>query len=215
MRPRVLVGSLATFVTACMATSKAQYPLMAAVAADGSDANSFASSAPTLADRLSVHANQASIFYDYCRSSATVATMLSAATIAGQQHTVIVPVNKAIMSLARKPHQGPPPSSSPPSWSSSRSDRAHVNNDEDDEDKVAAAYLESFVKRSIIKGLVPWDKPQEIEGRQFETMQPGETVEFEQTEDGWLANGVAILDRDDLASNGDVLFIDGVLSLQD
>ncbi|KAK4053524.1 hypothetical protein OIV83_001692 [Microbotryomycetes sp. JL201] len=211
MRSRVLLGSLATFVTACYATSKAQYPLMASDR--GGDA--FASGQPTLADRLSVHASQASIFYDYCRSSASVATMLGAAALPGNPagHTVIVPVNKAIMSLARKPHQGPLPS---PSTSPDSAGQVHANDDgdDDDEDKAAAAFLEAFVKRHIITGLVPWERPQDIEGRQFETMHASDTVEFKQTEDGWLVNGVTILDRDDLASNGDILFVDGVLSLE-
>ncbi|KAK4058547.1 hypothetical protein OIO90_000709 [Microbotryomycetes sp. JL221] len=189
------------------AMTKAQYPLMMT---DSSDANPFSASAPTLADRLSQHSNQASMFYDYCRSSVSVSSMLQAVAVPGQQskHTVLVPVNKALMALARKPHQGPP-------TSSRSTTNGKIEMSQEDEERSSAAYLERFVKRSIIKGEVSWETPDKVEQMTFETMDEGQSIRFERTNDGWLANGVAILDRDDAASNGELLFIDGVLTLDD
>ncbi|KII93078.1 hypothetical protein PLICRDRAFT_99865 [Plicaturopsis crispa FD-325 SS-3] len=59
-------------------------------------------SQPTLADLLTIESS-ASIFFSYARE-----TQLSALfSQEGARNTVLVPTNKAVMALARKPHQGP------------------------------------------------------------------------------------------------------------
>ncbi|KIN93261.1 hypothetical protein M404DRAFT_171547 [Pisolithus tinctorius Marx 270] len=58
---------------------------------------------PTLADLLTIEPS-ASIYYSYARE-----TELSLDFDTGDQYlTLLVPTNRAVMALARKPHQGPP-----------------------------------------------------------------------------------------------------------
>ncbi|CAG7854203.1 SubName: Full=Uncharacterized protein {ECO:0000313/EMBL:CCA70424.1} [Serendipita indica DSM 11827] len=50
--------------------------------------------------------SQASIFFSYARESAVASGALSGlGEYGGNQYTVLVPTNKAIMALSRKPHQ--------------------------------------------------------------------------------------------------------------
>jgi len=58
----------------------------------------FASSQPTLADLLTIEP-AASIYYSYARET-ELSGMLSSAAV---WWTVLVPTNKAVMALARKP----------------------------------------------------------------------------------------------------------------
>ncbi|KIY52519.1 hypothetical protein FISHEDRAFT_35094 [Fistulina hepatica ATCC 64428] len=60
---------------------------------------------PTLADLLTVESS-ASIFYSYAREL-ELSTQFSAADAS---MTLLVPTNKAVIALPRKPHQGPEPS---------------------------------------------------------------------------------------------------------
>ncbi|KAF8191445.1 hypothetical protein K438DRAFT_1591144 [Mycena galopus ATCC 62051] len=59
---------------------------------------------PTLADLLTIESST-SIFYSYAREL-TLSNMFSEK---GTAITVLVPTNKAVMALSRKPHQGPAP----------------------------------------------------------------------------------------------------------
>ncbi|KAJ7168319.1 hypothetical protein C8R43DRAFT_983978 [Mycena crocata] len=59
---------------------------------------------PTLADLLTIESST-SIFYSYARELAS-SDMFSATE--NGSITLLVPTNKAVMALARKPHQGPP-----------------------------------------------------------------------------------------------------------
>ncbi|KAG8837315.1 hypothetical protein FRC18_009483 [Serendipita sp. 400] len=62
-------------------------------------------SPPMLSDQLSLEP-QASIFFSYARESAKLSGILSGVgEYSGQKYTVFVPTNKAVMTLARKPHQ--------------------------------------------------------------------------------------------------------------
>ncbi|KAJ7118788.1 hypothetical protein C8R44DRAFT_183294 [Mycena epipterygia] len=60
---------------------------------------------PTLADLLTIEPST-SIFYSYAREL-TTSTMFS--DVDSRPITLLVPTNKAVMALARKPHQGPAP----------------------------------------------------------------------------------------------------------
>nr|GAT53721.1 predicted protein [Mycena chlorophos] len=59
---------------------------------------------PTIADLLTIESS-ASIFYSYAREL----TLSNAFSDTGSQLTVFAPSNKAVMALARKPHQDPEP----------------------------------------------------------------------------------------------------------
>ncbi|THG94490.1 hypothetical protein EW026_g6994 [Hermanssonia centrifuga] len=59
---------------------------------------------PALADLLTIEPS-ASIFYSYARELELSAEFADVNT----QRTLLVPTNKAVMALARKPHQGPEP----------------------------------------------------------------------------------------------------------
>ncbi|KAJ7708519.1 hypothetical protein B0H16DRAFT_1632641 [Mycena metata] len=60
---------------------------------------------PTLADLLTIEAST-SIFYSYARELQLSDMFTTAGTT---PVTLLVPTNKAVMALARKPHQGPAP----------------------------------------------------------------------------------------------------------
>ncbi|PVF98622.1 hypothetical protein CPB86DRAFT_705006 [Serendipita vermifera] len=61
--------------------------------------------APALSDQMSLEP-KASIFFSYARESAKMSGVLSGVgEYSGNKYTVFVPTNKAIMTLARKPHQ--------------------------------------------------------------------------------------------------------------
>ncbi|KAE9392709.1 hypothetical protein BT96DRAFT_830276 [Gymnopus androsaceus JB14] len=71
---------------------------------------------PSLADLLTIESS-ASTFYSYARElslSELFSRQLQAGFTGtegqGQGLTLLVPTNKAVMALERKPHQGPPPS---------------------------------------------------------------------------------------------------------
>ncbi|KAF9237049.1 hypothetical protein BU15DRAFT_49197 [Melanogaster broomeanus] len=59
---------------------------------------------PTLADLLTIESS-ASIYFSYARETEFAEDFLTP----DQQLTLLVPTNKAVMALARKPHQGPAP----------------------------------------------------------------------------------------------------------
>ncbi|KAJ6488488.1 hypothetical protein C8R47DRAFT_1125703 [Mycena vitilis] len=83
-------------------------PLLHALASQGDqivmDTAAHQSLKPTLADLLTIE-QSTSIFYSYAREL-TLSTMFSDADASV---TLLVPTNKAVMALARKPHQGPEP----------------------------------------------------------------------------------------------------------
>ncbi|OAX41016.1 hypothetical protein K503DRAFT_736490 [Rhizopogon vinicolor AM-OR11-026] len=62
----------------------------------------FTSSQPTLADLLTIEAS-ASIYYSYAREI-DLSSLFSSESV---WFAILVPTNKAVMALARKPHQGP------------------------------------------------------------------------------------------------------------
>ncbi|KIJ66584.1 hypothetical protein HYDPIDRAFT_86539 [Hydnomerulius pinastri MD-312] len=59
---------------------------------------------PTLSDLLTIEST-ASIYFSYARET----KFSQEFDASGQQITLLVPTNKAVMALARKPHQGPAP----------------------------------------------------------------------------------------------------------
>lgn len=82
--------------------------------------------------------SSATIFFDYARDSLSVAPLLASH---GQETTLFVPTNSAIMSLSRKPHQGPParPDGEVTTYGTSR-----------EEEDAHKAYLERWVRRHVV-----------------------------------------------------------------
>ena len=117
------------------------------------------SSSPSLTDLLT--RSKSSIFYGYIRESTSISTRL--ANPLGET-TILAPLNSAILSLARKPHQGPPEPA-----------EGHVvgysGSREDEQDR--ADYLENWIKRHMIEGKVELD-----EEKEYETLHQGEKVSF-------------------------------------
>ena len=117
------------------------------------------SSSPSLTDLLT--RSKSSIFYGYIRESTSISTRLANPL---EKTTILAPLNSAILSLARKPHQGPP-----------ESVEGHVEgyagSREDEQDR--ADYLENWIKRHMIEGKVDF-----AEGREYETLHDGEKVSF-------------------------------------
>ncbi|KAJ7349080.1 hypothetical protein DFH08DRAFT_864350 [Mycena albidolilacea] len=84
-------------------------PFLHALASQGdqtvmTDGFSHQSMKPTLADLLTIESST-SIFYSYAREL-TLSNMFSDSE---RPITILAPTNKAVMALARKPHQGPVP----------------------------------------------------------------------------------------------------------
>lgn len=118
------------------------------------------SSSPSLTDLLT--RSKSSIFYGYIRESTYISTRLANPL---ESTTILAPLNSAILSLARKPHQGRP-----------EPVEGHVEgyagSREDEQDR--ADYLENWIKRHLIDGKVEL----EGEGKDYETLHDGEKVSF-------------------------------------
>ncbi|GAA5831710.1 hypothetical protein JCM3766R1_004987 [Sporobolomyces carnicolor] len=102
-----------------------------------------ATSRPALTDLLTRSRNSR-LFYDYVRDSRLVSTRLGDVSEAS---TVLAPIDSAIVSLARKPHQGPPGPITAYSLGSREDEHAR------------ATYLERWTKRHVVPELVELNKP--------------------------------------------------------
>ena len=105
--------------------------------------------------------------YSYIRDSADISALL----IAPKSYTtLLIPSNSAILSLARKPHQGPPPVVG--------GEIEGLEGDRQRED-ACREYEEEWVKLHVIPGRVG-----EKEGVAYKTMVEGRTVSFVRALDG-------------------------------
>ncbi|KZO94100.1 hypothetical protein CALVIDRAFT_485014 [Calocera viscosa TUFC12733] len=152
-------------------------------------------SEPTLADLLTVH-TIASIWYDYAREVEPVSLRLSD-TSGTSKSTLFVPVNKAIMALHRKPHQGP------------EGDRVEITDDK------AKDNVERWVSAHIVP-IAPIDLSSQ---HPYPTLLDGHHVSFTRESEGgaeWeqyvVNENIRIVNRAH-ASNGDIYFVDGVLDV--
>ncbi|CAK5279430.1 unnamed protein product [Mycena citricolor] len=154
---------------------------------------------PSLADLLTIQSS-ASIFYSYARELET-STVFSSLT--HEPVTLLVPTNKAVMSLSRKPHQGPVPI------------QDGVILTEQEYDSRSKENVERWISAHIIP-----ESPISFDGRTYPTMLDGRSVMFELAEGGepneWsravLDGHVHIISKHE-ASNGVLYFIDGTVSL--
>ncbi|GAA5872850.1 hypothetical protein JCM16303_006853 [Sporobolomyces ruberrimus] len=117
------------------------------------------SSTPSLTDLLT-RSKHSRLFYDYLRESTSVSTRLANPL---ESTTILAPVNSAIVSLERKPHQGPPEpvGGNVEGYSGSRED-----------EQARADYLENWIKRHLVNGRVNL----EDQTKEYETLQEGAKV---------------------------------------
>ncbi|KAJ7596269.1 hypothetical protein C8J56DRAFT_916982 [Mycena floridula] len=178
-----------------LASSFEQIPIMQAPAFDPKVDHK-----PTVADLLTIEPS-ASIFYSYARELPLVDIFSQL----NSNLTLLVPTNKAVMALSRKPHQGP---SSPPS---------DIEISEEDFDKLSKQNVERWVSVHIIPGAQT-----SLEPRTYETMLDGRSVTFSTVKGGkkdapqWskftLESGIALLNMKE-ASNGVIYMIDGTVTV--
>lgn len=153
------------------------------------------SSRPTLADLLTLEPS-ASIFYSYAREL-EMSSMLSDGRL---KLTLLVPTNKAVMALARKPHQG----------LDDVDDGVEIS--EEEFDSRSKSNVEHWVSAHVIP-----EAPISLDS-QYETLLRGKSVTFTpiSKNDGkgpeWsrvtLEDGIRILDKRE-GLNGDLYLIDG------
>jgi len=122
----------------------------------------FTKSEPTLADLLTIEPS-ASIFFSYAREL-RLGNMLNEK---GPRITVLVPTNKAVQALARKPHQGPVPV-----------DEGIVITQEEFETR-----SKQNVLRWISAHIIP-TSPVEFDSKTYETLLDGKSVGFEVLDSG-------------------------------
>lgn len=144
MRSTTLWCTLATMISVSLASTipLQQQPF----------ASPQASSLPSLTDLLTRSKNSR-IFYDYIRESTSVSTRL---TNPLESTTILSPLNSAILSLSRKPHQGP------------LSVQDYALGSREDE-QVRAQYLEQWIKRHLIAGKINLDNILE-QGKEYDTL---------------------------------------------
>ncbi|ETW86744.1 hypothetical protein HETIRDRAFT_40718 [Heterobasidion irregulare TC 32-1] len=153
---------------------------------------------PTLADLLTIE-RSASIFFSYARETG-LNSLFSDETA---MNTILVPTNKAVMALAKKPHQDPSPV------------EHGIEISEQEFDSRSKKNVEKWVSLHIIP-----ESPISLLGHTYPTLIEGKYVTFTEVDDGatapeWarvLLNGdVRILEMKE-ASNGVLYLIDGTVS---
>lgn len=155
---------------------------------------------PTLADLLTIESS-ASIFYSYARE------LELSALFAGENSrmTLLVPTNKAVMALARKPHEGPAPIK----------DGVILPEEQFD------AMSKENVKRWVSAHIIPRSPISLLSSDSYDTLLAGKSVSFEEVSDDenaedWqrvrLNDGVRLLGIKE-AQNGVVYMIDGTVTL--
>ncbi|KAF9440934.1 hypothetical protein P691DRAFT_779957 [Macrolepiota fuliginosa MF-IS2] len=158
---------------------------------------------PTLSDLLTVE-QSASIFYSYARE-------LELSRIFGDdsaKSTVLVPINKAVMALSRKPHEG--------QGSTAIGDDVEIS--EEEFDKLSKANVERWVSAHIIP-----ETPIVLDSREYPTLLEGKSISFQPIlkNDGkgpeWtrvtVEGGIRIIGMKK-ASNGVLYLLDGVISTE-
>ncbi|KAK1220362.1 hypothetical protein PQX77_016853 [Marasmius sp. AFHP31] len=158
------------------------------------------SAGPTLADLLTIDSST-SIFYSYAREL-ELSKLLNDES-AGL--TLLAPTNKAVMALARKPHE-----------STETRDETVIS--EEEFDKMAKRNVERWVSAHIIAE--PLEK---LEMRSYDTLLEGRSVTFSDSEDTksesvpWqkvvVEDGIRFKDMKK-AANGVIYVIDGTITVE-
>ncbi|KAF9266803.1 hypothetical protein L218DRAFT_857113 [Marasmius fiardii PR-910] len=161
------------------------------MAYDEPDYSPQVNNVPTLADLLTIESST-SIFYSYAREL-ELSRLLSEESA---QLTLLAPTNKAVMALARKPHQG-----------SEEMDGTVLS--EEEFDTISKRNVERWVSAHIIPQIL-----KTIERRTYSTLLEGKSVVFSSGsswEDMTLEDGIHITDMKQ-ASNGVIYVIDSTIN---
>ncbi|KAF8814033.1 hypothetical protein BYT27DRAFT_7082994 [Phlegmacium glaucopus] len=152
-------------------------------------------SQPTLADLLTIEPS-ASIFYSYARELELSSMFSDTST----HVSLLVPTNKAIMALSRKPHEGP-----------EKPDETEIT--EEQYDQVRKKNVENWVCAHILP-----EYPVSFDIQDHQTLLFAKSVTFQSTSRhgaDWahvtLENGIRIIGKKE-ALNGDLYLIDGAIS---
>ncbi|KAJ3807088.1 hypothetical protein EV368DRAFT_47387 [Lentinula lateritia] len=173
---------------------------------------------PSLADLLTIESS-ASIFYSYARElalSQLFADSKSSVWDGGQKLTLatggltlLVPTNKAVMALARKPHQGPPP----------KNENEGITISDDEFHKLSKENVQRWVEAHMI-ATSPLTFPTPTVT--YDTVLQGKSVSFTSTQsnggdEDWktvtIEDGIKILSMKQ-ASNGILYLIDGTIDVE-
>ncbi|GAA6063427.1 hypothetical protein JCM10212_002613 [Sporobolomyces blumeae] len=196
MRSTTLLCTLMTLVSVTWASSD---PLASSSPDQIRFASPSTSSLPSLADLLT-RSRHSRLFYDYARESRSVSTRLADPR---EATTVFAPVDQAIISLARKPHEGPVKGRA-------ASTAVVAGSREDEIEK--AEYLERWIERHLVPTKVDLDEPS-----WYRTIEGHTTLELVKgDEEGSFRVHPGNLEvvSHEIASNGVVLYIRGVLPLE-
>ncbi|KAF8079334.1 hypothetical protein FPV67DRAFT_111346 [Lyophyllum atratum] len=159
---------------------------------------------PTLADLLTIEPT-ASIFYSYARE-----IQLSSIFVDPRVNsTVFVPTNKAVMALARKPHQGP-------TQTAPSGDDVEIT--EEEFESISKRNVERWVSAHIIP-----KSPITLDLQEYPTLLDGKTISFKPVSKNngkgpeWsrvtLEDGVRIIGMKE-GLNGVLFLIDGTVSYE-
>ncbi|KAK7060868.1 hypothetical protein VNI00_000601 [Paramarasmius palmivorus] len=155
-------------------------------------------SQPSLADLLTIEPS-ASIFYSYAREL-EISRLFEDESA---KLTLLVPTNKAVMALARKPHQDPV-----------LTDDTAIS--EEEFDKLSKQNVERWVSAHIIP-----ESLSSLEHRSYSTLLDGKSVSFsasgKDAEPSWqdtvAEDGIRIKEMKE-ASNGVIYILDGTISIE-
>ncbi|KAF8167233.1 hypothetical protein B0H34DRAFT_7182 [Crassisporium funariophilum] len=155
-------------------------------------------SKPTLADLLTIEPS-ASIFFSYARELELSSMFADQST----KFSLFVPTNKAVMALARKPHEGP-------------ETRVEIELTEEQFHKRAKKNVERWVSAHIIP-----EYPISFDSEHHQTLLNRKSITFKPTSKNegqgaeWsrvtFEKGVRIIDKKE-ALNGDFYLIDGTIT---
>ncbi|KAH7923795.1 hypothetical protein BV22DRAFT_1035930 [Leucogyrophana mollusca] len=150
------------------------------------------STRPTIADLLTIE-QSASIFYSYARE---VEISGRFAEEGEGELTVLVPTNKAVMALARKPHQGPAPAEP----------KIEGEMSEQELDEQSKKNVDRWVSAHIIPARISLDTVPVT----YETLLEGKSVTFPTAHT--LEDEVRIVKRRE-ALNGVIYILDGTVKV--
>jgi len=138
----------------------------------------------TLADALTLE-RKVGVWYDYARDVGSVTARLQAT--GAEKTTLLVPLDSAISKMARKPHQN--------------TDGSYASEQE----------MEANVVRFLSSHIIPGSISLPTTGK-VKTLEDGVEVEILQHGDGWIVQpgDIIVMGVKD-ASNGKILFLDGVI----
>ncbi|CAL1694669.1 unnamed protein product [Somion occarium] len=180
-----------------LAASEEQVPLTNPLQDMSETYTPATSSKPTLADLLTIEPS-VSIFYSYARE----VELNELFGNVDAKSTVLVPTNKAVMALARKPHQDPEPSDT------------GVIISEEEFDALSKKNVERWVSAHIIPLLTT------LESRSYDTLLEGKSVTFKQLDATATPDWAGFVVNDDVhiiamkeALNGVLYIIDGTVKI--